>query len=134
MANDDGRVVSNFIIQALQKKPITIYGDGMQTRSFCYVDDMINGIIKMMKQNEFIGPVNVGNPIECTIVELAEKIISLTGSTSELLFESLPMDDPKRRLPNISLAQEKLNWKPKIKLENGLKKTIKYFEEILHRE
>jgi len=131
MAINDGRVVSNFIIQALQKKPITIYGDGMQTRSFCYVDDMINGTIKMMQQNEFIGPVNVGNPTESTILDLAEKIISLTGSTSELIFEPQPIDDPKRRLPNISLAQEKLNWKPKIKLENGLKKTIKYFEEIL---
>ncbi len=128
----DGRVVSNFIIQALKNEPITIYGDGSQTRSFCYVDDLIDGMIRFMKtENDFTGPLNLGNPVEFSILELAEKIIDQTGSKSEIIFNELPEDDPKQRKPDISLAKEKLNWEPKIKLEQGLVKTITYFEELL---
>ena len=132
MRPDDGRVISNFIVQALQGKDITIYGDGSQTRSFCYVDDLIEAIIKLMNTEKgFTGPVNLGNPCEFSILELAEIIIDLTNSKSKLIFNDLPQDDPKQRQPDITLAKEKLNWKPKIQLKEGLTKTIKYFDEIL---
>lgn len=129
----DGRVVSNFIIQALSNKPITVYGDGSQTRSFCYVDDLIEGFVRLMGSRDgFTGPVNLGNPGEFTIRELAEKVIDLTGSSSELIFEPLPSDDPMQRCPDISLAKEELNgWEPKVHLEEGLKKTIPYFDNLL---
>lgn len=130
----DGRVVSNFIVQALQNEGITIYGDGSQTRSFQYVDDLIEGMVRMMAtEDSFIGPVNVGNPGEFTIKELAEKVIEMTGSRSKLLYKPLPADDPAQRKPDIALAQEKLGWAPKICLEEGLKKTIAYFEEELRK-
>lgn len=129
MAKDDGRVVSNFIIQALNDKDLTIYGDGSQTRSFCYVTDLVEGMYKMMEQEDFIGPVNLGNPGEFTIKELAEKIIELTQSKSKIVFKDLPKDDPKQRKPDISLAKEKLAWEPEIKLDEGLKKTIEYFKK-----
>ena len=132
MHPNDGRVVSNFIVQALKGDDITIYGDGNQTRSFQYVDDLIEGMIKMMNnQEEFVGPVNLGNPNEFTIKELAGKIINLTGSRSKIVFKPLPEDDPKQRQPDITLAKEKLNWEPKVNLEDGLKKTIEYFKKIL---
>ena len=132
MRPDDGRVVSNFIVQALQGKDITIYGDGSQTRSFCYVEDLIEVIIKFMNTEKgFTGPVNLGNPCEFSILELAEIIIDLTNSKSKLIFNDLPQDDPKQRQPDITLAKEKLNWEPKIQLKEGLQKTIKYFDEIL---
>lgn len=127
MAKDDGRVVSTFIMQALKNKNLTIYGDGSQTRSFCYVSDMVDGMIRMMKC-DFIDPVNLGNPSEVTILELAKKIIELTGSKSKIVFEELPEDDPKHRRPDISLAKEKLGWEPKIELNKGLKKTIEWFK------
>lgn len=132
MHPNDGRVVSNFIVQALQNQPITIYGDGSQTRSFCYVDDLIEAFVRLMNSpDDFTGPVNTGNPNEFTIKELAEKVIELTGSKSELIYEPLPSDDPTQRQPNISVAKEKMVWEPKIHLEEGLKKTIPYFEELL---
>ncbi len=132
MHPNDGRVVSNFIVQALQNKAITIYGTGTQTRSFQYVDDLVEGACKMMlSSDDFTGPVNIGNPDEFKIIELAEKIIELTNSKSKLIYMPLPQDDPLQRKPNISLAKEKLNWEPKIKLEQGLIKTIKYFDEKL---
>ncbi len=132
MHPNDGRVVSNFIVQALQGKNITIYGDGSQTRSFQYVDDLLEGAMRLMATgDDFIGPVNVGNPGEFTIKELAEKVIELTGSKSELVYEPLPSDDPMQRQPDISLAKEKLKWEPKIKLEEGLVKTIEYFRKKL---
>ena len=130
----DGRVVSNFIVQALKGEDITIYGDGSQTRSFQYIDDLIEGMIRMMNDtpDDFTGPVNIGNPEEFTMLELAEKVISIVGSKSKIVYKPLPFDDPKKRKPNIELAKEKLNgWEPKINLEDGLKKTIKYFEEIV---
>ncbi|MCX6230929.1 MAG: SDR family oxidoreductase [Bacteroidetes bacterium] len=128
----DGRVVSNFIVQALQNQDITIFGDGSQTRSFQYVDDLINGMIKMMATgSDFTGPVNIGNPNEFTILELAEKVIKLIGCKSKIVFEPLPADDPLQRQPDISLAKEKLNWEPKIELEEGLTKTIAYFKSII---
>lgn len=131
MNPEDGRVVSNFIIQALNNENITIYGDGSQTRSFQYVDDLINGFLAAMKTDDsFIGPVNIGNPGEFTILELAEKVVKLTGSKSKLIFKDLPSDDPKQRRPDISLAKEKLNWRPEIDLETGLKKTIEYFKSL----
>jgi UDP-glucuronate decarboxylase len=131
---DDGRVVSNFIVQALQGKDITIYGDGTQSRSFCYVDDLVVGLIKLMESEPgFPGPVNLGNPGEFTMLELAEKVIDLTGSKSKLTFLPLPQDDPVRRKPDIALAKEKLSWQPTIKLEIGLKKTIAYFENSLQK-
>lgn len=131
----DGRVVSNFVIQALQNKGITIFGDGNQTRSFCYIDDLVEGLIKMMNSKDsFIGPINLGNPDEFTIIELANKIIELTNSKSKLIHAPLPEDDPKQRQPNINLAKKELNWEPKIKLEEGLKKTIKYFEQIISKD
>jgi UDP-glucuronate decarboxylase len=129
----DGRVVSNFIVQALQNKNITIYGDGSQTRSFQYVDDLISGMLKMMNnENDVIGPVNLGNPVEFTIKELAEKILEMIPeSTSKIIFEKLPQDDPRQRKPDISLAKKELNWEPAIELEVGLEKTIKYFRKII---
>jgi len=132
MAINDGRVISNFIIQALCEKEITVYGDGKQTRSFCYVDDMIDGLILMMNSaDDFYGPVNLGNPHEFTILELAQKIIKMTKSDSKISFQPLPPDDPVRRKPDIKLAREKLNWSPKVALEEGLIKTIKYFRNEL---
>lgn len=134
MHPNDGRVVSNFIVQCLRNENITIYGNGEQSRSFQYVDDLIEGMIKMMATpDDFIGPVNIGNPNEFTILELAEKVISLTNSKSKLIFKSLPKDDPQQRRPNISLAKEKLDWTPKIELEEGLKKTINYFDNLLNK-
>lgn len=131
MLKNDGRVVSNFIVQALNNDPITIYGDGTQTRSFQYIDDLVDGMIKMMNtEDSFIGPVNIGNPEEYTVLELAEKIIDLTDSKSKINFVELPNDDPKKRKPDITLAKEKLNWEPKVKLEEGLIKTIEYFKNI----
>lgn len=132
MHPNDGRVVSNFIVQALKNEPITIYGDGSQTRSFCYVDDLIDAFVLLMDSpDEFTGPVNLGNPGEFTIAELAQKVIALTGSRSELVFRPLPADDPRQRRPDIALAKEKLGWEPKIPLEEGLKSTIAYFDELL---
>ena len=132
MYPNDGRVVSNFIVQALNNKPITIYGDGSQTRSFCYVDDLIAGMIKLMESHKSItGPINMGNPSEFTIIELAELVIKLTSSRSKLKFKPLREDDPKQRQPNISLAKSKLNWSAKIPLEEGLNKTITYFKNLL---
>ena len=131
MAIKDGRVISNFIIQALRNEPITIYGDGSQTRSFCHVNDMVKAMIKMMDQNEESGPINLGNPDEFTILKIAEKVIELTKSKSKIIYEPLPTDDPKQRQPDISLAKAKLDWEPTIKLRDGLKDTIGYFSEIL---
>lgn len=131
MHPNDGRVVSNFIIQALKGEDITIYGDGSQSRSFCYVDELIDGFIRLMASDEFTGPVNLGNPVEFTIKELAEKIIEMTNSKSKLTLMPLPLDDPKQRQPDITLAKKELNWEPKIKLEEGLVKTIKYFETLI---
>lgn len=130
MAVNDGRVVSNFIIQALKNEPITVYGDGNQTRSFCYVDDMVEALILLMNNN-YIGPVNLGNPEEFTILDFAKLIIKLTNSNSKIEFKNLPQDDPVQREPDISLAKEKLNWKPSTSVEEGLIKTIKYFDNIL---
>ena len=131
MHPQDGRVVSNFIMQALQNKDITIYGDGDQTRSFCFVDDLISGIqLFMNSEDSFKGPVNLGNPSEFTILELAENIISLVGSTSKIIYRPLPEDDPRQRQPDISLAINKLDWRPKIELMHGLQRTIKYFSEL----
>ncbi len=131
MAMNDGRVVSNFIIQALQNQNITVYGKGNHTRSFQFIDDLIEGSIAMMMLPDFTGPVNLGNPNEFSIMELAEKVIDLTGSKSKIVFKPLPSDDPTQRQPDISLAGEKLNWQPQIRLEEGLKKTIPYFEALL---
>ncbi|MEO5376229.1 MAG: SDR family oxidoreductase [Magnetococcus sp. DMHC-6] len=131
----DGRVVSNFIIQALRGEPITIYGDGLQTRSFCYVDDLIEGFLRFMNSPDgFTGPLNLGNPSEFTIRELAVLIMEMTGSKSQLVEKKLPQDDPKQRKPDITLAKEHLNWEPKISLTEGLKRTIAYFEAVLQRE
>ena len=127
MKSDDGRVVSNFIVQALENKPLTVYGEGLQTRSFCYVDDLIRGFILLMDHKDFMGPVNLGNPVEFTMIELAEKVLNITSSNSEIKHEDLPLDDPKKRKPNINLALDKLNWSPDIPLEEGLKMTIEYF-------
>jgi UDP-glucuronate decarboxylase len=132
MHPNDGRVVSNFIVQALKGIDITIYGDGNQTRSFCYVDDMVEGIYAMMNTpDDFIGPVNLGNPGEFTIMELAQKVIRLTDSKSKIIHNPLPADDPERRKPDISLAKERLGWTPTVPLDEGLKKTIAYFDSIL---
>jgi len=145
MRPDDGRVISNFIVSALRNEPITVYGDGSQTRSFCYVDDLVEGLIRMMDYETgaekrgkdytapylsgFPGPINLGNPQESTVVSIAKKIIQLTGSKSKLIFEKLPEDDPRRRCPDITRAQHTLKWKPRIKLDDGLKKTIEYFSK-----
>ena len=130
MHPNDGRVVSNFVMQALRNEPITIYGEGNQTRSFCYVDDLIEGCVRLMDHDTLTGPVNLGNPHEFTIRQLAEKVIELTRSGSTIIFEPLPEDDPMQRQPDIALAREKLGWAPSIELEDGLKKTIRYFEGI----
>ena len=129
MLENDGRVVSNFIVQALHNKDITIYGSGEQTRSFCYVDDLVDGLIKMMEQDGFVGPVNLGNPSEMRILDLAKMIIEKTGSSSKLVFKELPEDDPVKRKPDIALAKEMLNWKPCVDISDGLDKTIEYFRE-----
>ncbi|MBR3456559.1 MAG: SDR family oxidoreductase [Selenomonadaceae bacterium] len=131
MNPSDGRVVSNFIVQALRGEDITVYGDGSQTRSFCYVDDLVDGMVRMMGAEDFIGPVNLGNPGEFTMLELAEKVIALTGSGSQIVYRPLPSDDPTQRQPVIDLAKERLAWGPTIALEDGLRKTIAYFKEIL---
>ena len=132
MAQHDGRVVSNFIMQALRGEDITIYGDGKQTRSFQYVSDLVEGMIRMMNsEDEFTGPVNIGNPGEFTMLELAEKVIEFTGSKSKIVFQPLPQDDPKMRRPDITLAKSKLDWEPKVKLDEGLMKTIEYFKTTL---
>ncbi len=132
MHPNDGRVVSNFIVQALKGEDITVYGDGKQTRSFCYVDDMIDGLIKLMNSSDdFTGPVNLGNPEEYSILQLAEAIIRLTGSKSRIVFKPLPPDDPKQRCPDITLARKVLNWQPTTPLEEGLKRTIEYFRNLL---
>ena len=133
MRGDDGRVVSNFIVQALKGEDLTIYGDGSQTRSFCYVDDLVEGLIRMMNSRKgFTGPVNLGNPVEFSMLELAEKIIELTGSTSKIIYLPLPQDDPLQRKPVIELAEEELGWKPIVPLDEGLKKTIGYFRRTLN--
>jgi len=133
MHPNDGRVVSNFIVQALKGEDITIYGDGTQTRSFQYVSDLLDGMVRFMNlQDEFTGPVNIGNPFEFTIFELAKKILELTGSSSSIIYKSLPADDPTQRKPDITLAKQKLNWEPTIQLEDGLKQTIDYFKETLY--
>ncbi|MBT3173979.1 MAG: SDR family oxidoreductase [Lentimicrobiaceae bacterium] len=135
MDQNDGRVVSNFIVQALKGNDITVYGKGDQTRSFQYVDDLVKGMIKTMETgDDFIGPVNIGNPSEFTILELAEKIIDITGSKSKIVYEPLPLDDPMQRQPDISLAKKNLDWEPSVKLEDGLVKTIHYFDELLKSE
>ena len=132
MNMNDGRVVSNFIVQALKGENITIYGDGSQTRSFCYVDDLVEGMIRMMNSRSgFTGPVNLGNPIEFTMLELAEKVIALTGSNSRIVYQSLPQDDPIQRKPVIDLARKELQWEPEVMLEEGLKRTIIYFQKEL---
>lgn len=131
MDPNDGRVVSNFICQALRGENITIYGEGRQTRSFCYVDDNIEGMMRLMNADGLTGPVNIGNPGEFTILELAQKVIELTESKSQLVFEPLPSDDPKQRRPDITLAKEKLGWEPTIKLEEGLKQTIPFFRQMI---
>jgi len=130
MALNDGRVVSNFILQALQGEDITVFGEGSQTRSFCYIDDLIDGLIAMMNKDDIIGPLNLGNPYEFTILDLAQKIIKITGSRSKIVYQPLPEDDPAQRKPDISLAVKELGWNPDIQLEQGLKSTIQYFEQI----
>ena len=128
----DGRVISNFIVQALTNQDITVYGDGSQTRSFCYVDDMTEGLILMMNgPDDFIGPVNLGNPDECSILQVAEMIVRLTGSRSKIIFKPLPQDDPIRRCPDITLAKEMFNWEPQVELEGGIKRTIEYFRGLV---
>jgi len=132
MQANDGRVVSNFIVQALNNDPITIYGDGSQTRSFCYVDDLIDGLVRLMNSpNEVTGPVNLGNPKEFTMIELANKVIELTSSKSKIIYEPLPEDDPKQRQPDINLANQLLDWQPKVMLGDGLSSTINYFQSII---
>lgn len=131
MLPNDGRVVSNFIVQALKGEPITIYGDGSQTRSFCYVDDLIECFVRMMNQEKIVGPVNAGNPSEFTMIELANEVLSLTGSKSPIVYKDLPGDDPKKRKPDITLARSVLDWEPKISLQEGLSKTIAYFDNLL---
>ena len=131
MCPDDGRVVSNFIVQALQGQDITIYGKGQQTRSFCYCDDLIEGFVRLMNQDEVIGPMNIGNPGEFTILELAEKVIAQTGSQSKIVFQPLPQDDPQQRQPDITEARRVLDWEPTISLDEGLKPTIAYFDKLL---
>ena len=134
MQKNDGRVVSNFIVQALTNKNITVYGDGKQTRSFCYVDDLVEGILLAMEKKNFPGPVNLGNPVEISIMQLAKEITEMIGSKSKVINKELPVDDPKQRCPDIELAKQKLGWNPKFKREDGLKKTIDYFEKLLEEE
>jgi UDP-glucuronate decarboxylase len=132
MAVHDGRVVSNFIVQALKGEEITVYGDGSQTRSFCYVDDLVEGLIRMMNSPEgFTGPINIGTPREFTILQLAETLIRMTGSASPIIFRPLPQDDPIQRRPDITLAREMLGWEPRIPLSEGLEKTIAYFRTVI---
>ena len=131
MALNDGRVVSNFIVQALRNEDITVYGDGSQTRSFCFVDDLVEGMLRLMKCDGITGPMNIGNPTETTILEFATRIITLTGSSSRIVFKPLPSDDPKQRQPDISLARKTLDWEPSTDIDTGLKKTIEYFTRIL---
>jgi UDP-glucuronate decarboxylase len=132
MHPEDGRVISNFIVQALTNQDITVYGDGSQTRSFCYVDDMTEGLILMMNgPDDLIGPVNLGNPDECSILQLAEMIIRMTDSRSKIIFKLLPQDDPIRRCPDITLAKEELNWEPTVELEEGARRTIEYFRGLV---
>ena len=133
MAINDGRVISNFIVQALRGEDLTIYGDGAQTRSFCYISDMIGGLIRMMEASGLTGPVNLGNPVESTILEIAEKILSMTESKSKITFKPLPSDDPERRCPDIGMAQRALGWAPEVSLQSGLKETVDYFREKLMR-
>ena len=129
MARDDGRVVSNFIVQALEEKEITIYGKGLQSRSLCYVDDLVKAFLLILQKEEYIkGPVNIGNPQEITMLDLANKIIQLTKSKSKIVYENLPQDDPRRRQPEISFAKKALGWQPQVDLETGLKSTIAYFQ------
>lgn len=135
MHPNDGRVVSNFIVQALLGEPITLFGDGSQTRSFCYADDLVEAILRMMNsENDFVGPVNIGNPSEFTMVQLAELVKSKTRSRSELVYRPLPMNDPTQRKPDISLAREKLDWQPTIELSDGLDRTIAYFKRLLDKK
>jgi UDP-glucuronate decarboxylase len=135
MHPNDGRVVSNFIVQALQNQPITVFGKGQQTRSFCFVDDLVDGFVRLMDAPDTVtGPINLGNPGEFTILQLAEKVIEMTGSRSKIVYEKLPADDPMQRKPDITLARTKLGWEPKIKLEAGLKRTIAYFDGLLKRD
>jgi UDP-glucuronate decarboxylase len=134
MHPNDGRVVSNFVIQALQGEDITIYGDGTQTRSFCYVDDLIEGFVRLMSQDTLIGPVNLGNPAEFTIRQLAELAIEMTGSKSKLVFQALPADDPRQRQPDITLARGMLEWEPQVQLREGLVRTIEYFDRLMREK
>ena len=131
MCRHDGRVVSNFVIQALQDNDITVYGDGQQTRSFCYCDDLIEGFIRLMNQDTVKGPINIGNPDEFTILELAKKVIDMTGSRSKIINKPLPADDPRQRQPDITQAKEFLGWEPEVSIEQGLKPTIEYFDQLL---
>ncbi len=132
MHPEDGRVISNFIVQGLTNQDITVYGDGSQTRSFCYVDDMTEGLLRMMNgPDDLIGPINLGNPDECSILQLAEMIIRMTGSRSKIIFKPLPQDDPIRRCPDITLAKERLNWEPTVELEEGIRRTIEYFRDLV---
>ncbi len=131
MLHDDGRVVSNFIVQALKGKDITVYGEGSQTRSFCYVDDLVDGMVRMMDSENFMGPVNLGNPEEYTILDFAKKIVTMTGSRSKIIHQPLPSDDPTQRQPDIALAGTKLGWKPKVSVDDGLKMTIEFFKKEL---
>ncbi len=134
MHPDDGRVISNFIVQALQNKPLTIYGKGTQSRSFCYISDMINALVTLMNSpDEITGPINLGNPVECTILEIAQKIIGMTNSASELIYHDLPSDDPVQRCPDIRLAKILLNWSPSVTTEKGLERTIYYFQDLLKK-
>ena len=133
MHPNDGRVVSNFVIQALKGEPITLYGDGSQTRAFCYVDDLIEGFIRLMDTpDDITGPVNLGNPVERTVKQLAERVLELSGSTSKLIYKPLPVDDPKQRCPDITLAKSLLKWEPSVPLDDGLKKTIEYFRRLMN--
>ena len=131
MLPNDGRVVSNFIVQALRGDPLTVYGDGSQTRSFCYVDDLVEAMVRMMDQDDLVGPINIGNPTEFTILELAEQVRDLVGTGTEIRFEPLPSDDPLQRKPDIALAEQHLDWTPKVALREGLEKTIAYFDDLL---
>jgi UDP-glucuronate decarboxylase len=131
MDPQDGRVLSNFVVQALRGEPITIYGRGDQTRSFCYVSDMVDGLVRMMEQTKTVGPVNVGNPMEITVRELAERVIAATGSRSRIVRRALPKDDPRRRRPDISLARKVLRWSPRVPLEEGIEATVAYFRDLL---
>jgi UDP-glucuronate decarboxylase len=134
MHPNDGRVMSNFILQALRGRPITVYGDGRQTRSFCYVDDMVEGLVRLMGTEDHVtGPVNLGNPEECSVLQLAELVVSVTGSRSEITFLPLPQDDPRQRRPDITLARELLGWEPAVPLEEGVLRTVEYFEELLRK-